>query len=418
MMLSIQRTYSRRSILTSIVWAALLISLPRCGPQEVLCREGGAELLSDGASAVYVRSWCEPGLVIFTDPPLIRQEVVFLSLAANSETVAPRLPGDPNMTLITGRIGVSPDGRYVAVNAQFDSMDADPHRRRRLVLHDVPASVTTEIDLRPLMGDGLGLNAGPDLAADAAVIVFGYSVDGNERILAYTRDSGSFEEVSVDDTGASLGFSTWPRVSDDGRFVAFESRPSFLVGTSQVYVRDRLAGTLQLVSANESGEPADQPCRLLDLSGNGRFVAFGTPASNLVGGDKLSVDSVLVADLTTGELSRLPAAGDFIGRGAFSADGEYLAFPGVLDEDNGFTDVLLYRQSTGQIQRISVDADGLEGDRTSDSPSISADGAVVLFRSDATNLPGAPSVGFVVSAWYAYDTAGGNLRRVRINDRY
>jgi Tol biopolymer transport system component len=349
-------------------------------------------------------------------PPIARQDLVYLSLETDSERVLPRSPGAPSMRFIVGRVGVSSDGRYVAANAQFDAADADPHRRQRLVLHDLEANVATEIDLRPLMGEGLGSNAGPGLSTNAAIIVFGYNSVGDERIFAFTRDAESFEEVSVDDGGASLGFSFEPQISDDGRIVVFGSRSSLLAGTSQVYVRDRLAGTVEIVSVNEAGEPADQPCRLLALSGDGRFVAFASSATNIVGDAELPGESVFLADLTTRELSRLPAAGDFTGWGAFSADGEYLAFPGTLAEDNGFTDVLLYRHSTGQVRRISVDTDGNEGDEMSDSPSISNDGAVVMFRSDATNLLSEPSVGSTVSAWYVYDTAVGTLRRVRIND--
>ena len=85
-------------------------------------------------------------------------------------------------------------------------------------------------------------------------------------IFLYDRTTRKTERVSVASGGAQLpGDSDTPAISADGRYVAFDSTgPGFV---SQVWVRDRVAGTTTMVA-----EAGFHP----SISGNGRYVAYQT----------------------------------------------------------------------------------------------------------------------------------------------
>jgi hypothetical protein len=94
----------------------------------------------------------------------------------------------------------------------------------------------------------------------------------------------------------------------------------------------------------------------------------------------------LAADGTQGN-----ASSDYT---ALSADGRYVAFFSnasnlVPGDTNGYGDIVVYDRQTDTIERVSVAADGTQGNRNSgvnNFPDISADGRYVTFYSDATNL--------------------------------
>jgi len=76
---------------------------------------------------------------------------------------------------------------------------------------------------------------------------------------------------------------------------------------------------------------------------------------------------------------------------AISADGRYVAFQSdttnlVPNDNNNFTDIFVYDRQTRQIRRISIDGNGTEGDFVSFFPAISSDGHYIAYQSDATNL--------------------------------
>ena len=58
----------------------------------------------------------------------------------------------------------------------------------------------------------------------------------------------------------------------------------------------------------------------------------------------------------------------------------------VPGDTNGISDIFVYDRQTDTIQRVSVAADGTQGNGNSMCPSISADGRYVAFDSDASNL--------------------------------
>jgi Tol biopolymer transport system component len=99
-------------------------------------------------------------------------------------------------------------------------------------------------------------------------------------------------------------------ISADGRFVAFGSAASNLVpadtnGAQDIFVRDRLRGKTRLVSVNRAGKPANGPSLHPALSPDGRFVAFASGANDLVAGDGNTGTDIFLRDLKSGKTRRM-----------------------------------------------------------------------------------------------------------------
>jgi len=205
----------------------------------------------------------------------------------------------------------------------------------------------------PRGGSSNGASREPDISADGHVVVFASAatnlVDGSdangdgEDVYAYDTTSGAIARISVDSSGRqpALGTSYAPRVSSDGRFVVFTSTAAFDTAepaaanrraVANVYLRDTKAGTTTRVSVGPTGNPLGASSYDAVVSGNGRYVAFVSDAANLVQRDKNEAADVFLRDLerrTTTLVSRSASGGAAngpSGQPAISADGEVVAF--------------------------------------------------------------------------------------------
>ena len=202
--------------------------------------------------------------------------------------------------------------------------------------------------------------------------------------------------------------STSPSISASGRIIAFTSHASDLIPddppgfSSDVYVRDLDAGTIERVSLALNGASApDGESHGPDLSADGRMVAFHSRASDIAAGDVQDFqDDVFVHDRQTRITLKLtPDADSFSNSAAISADGRHVAFTSratnlVPVDTNEFDDVFVHDLDTGTTQMVSVSFDGSNTDRSSDDPALSANGRHVAFTSSASNLVAGDSSDF------------------------
>jgi hypothetical protein len=149
-------------------------------------------------------------------------------------------------------------------------------------------------------------------------------------------------------------YSTTMPMSGDGRYIAFDSLASNIVagdtnGWSDVFVQERSTGKLVRMSVSSSGGEGNSWSVDPAISSTGRYVVFRSAASNLVAGDTNGSEDIFLHD-------RDP-------------DGN-----GVFDGGNGVT------------TRLSVDSSGNQTTGSCGAPTISSDGTKVIFVSDATNL--------------------------------
>jgi hypothetical protein len=196
--------------------------------------------------------------------------------------------------------------------------------------------------------------------------------------------------------------STAYNTSDDGIFACFSSSATNLVvgdtnGQDDCFVLNRQTGLLTRVSVSTDGTQGNGASGEPMVSGNGLFVTFRSTATNLVPGDSNNFPDVFVKDLTTGQLERVSvsSSGGQANNGAdwsvISGDGRYVAFGSssnnlVPDDTNGVTDIFLRDRQLGTTVRVSKSSSGIQANHYCDRPTISSDGSLVAFVSLASNL--------------------------------
>jgi Tol biopolymer transport system component len=200
--------------------------------------------------------------------------------------------------------------------------------------------------------------------------------------------------------GPPPGPSRGGSLSDDGRWVLLDGPhiyPPVGPKVTHVWLRDELSGHALQVDLSSTGAPSATWAEAMDLSGDGNVVLFWSTATNLVPGDTNGVVDLFARDLALGLTVRVSVsstgeqanAASFAGR--LSGDGRFVAFEStatnlVPGDTNGASDVFVHDRLTGRTERVSVAGDGSQGDWASLDPSISADGGRVAFTSYATNF--------------------------------
>jgi len=213
--------------------------------------------------------------------------------------------------------------------------------------------------------------------------------------LTNTTTRVSVDSAGNEQYGSSF-FSTLS-ISADGRFVAFSSNSANLVPrdsnvSRDIFVRDRLTNTTTRVSVDSAGNQGDYDSYNPSISADGRFVAFDSSASNLVRGDTNSSLDIFVRDTLTNTTTRVSvdSAGNQRNVGSnspsISADGRFVAFASGASSLIGTEtfDIFVRDTLTNTTTNVSVDSAGNPGG--GGNPSISADGRFVAFDSESSNL--------------------------------
>jgi Tol biopolymer transport system component len=210
---------------------------------------------------------------------------------------------------------LSADGRYVAfISAAGDLVPGDTNGCDDVFVRDRQSGTTERVSIAT---DGTQANdhcgvggVGVAISADGRYVAFPSDAsnlvagDTNARRDAFVRDrqAGTTVRASVSSAEAQGNLSRGSRsISGDGRYVAFVSYATNLVpgdtnGQEDVFVRDLVAGTTTRVNMSAGGAQANAPCSLsCALSDDGHYVGFESGASNLVTGDTNGNDDVFVA---------------------------------------------------------------------------------------------------------------------------
>ncbi|MBI3774634.1 MAG: PD40 domain-containing protein [Gammaproteobacteria bacterium] len=260
----------------------------------------------------------------------------------------------------------------------------------------------------------------PAISADGNYIAFQsaasdlVSGDTNARtdIFLYDRRNSITTRVSIGVGGAETnGDSKAPAISQDGRYIAFESQATNLVtndigGWQDIFVYDRVTATTVRVSVSSSGVEANNHCLHAALSGDGRFVAFISAASTLTSDDANSLSDVFlhdrdpdqngVFDENYGSTVRVSQSGTGMLANSsnfpsISRNGQYVAYSSsdatlVAGDTNNLQDIFIYHRPSGVTERVSVASNGQQSDGESTFTSVSEEGRYVAFISSATNL--------------------------------
>jgi Tol biopolymer transport system component len=258
-------------------------------------------------------------------------------------------------------------------------------------------------DLTRVSVDSSGLQANgssrhDEISGDGRFVVFESDATnlagGTGGLFLKDRQTGGVTRVGV--AGSN------PSISNDGRFIAFDSGTTTEVvgdtnGASDVFMFDRQSGTVSRISVDSSGGQSNANSTGTAISGDGRYVAFMSEATNLVGGDTNNAGDVFVHDNQTGQTRRVSVASNgseanaSAGAMDISADGRFVAFSSaatnlVTGDTNGKADIFVYDLQTGNTTRVSVNTSGAQADGGGFDPTISGDGRYVVFMSDSGNL--------------------------------
>jgi Tol biopolymer transport system component/uncharacterized membrane protein len=346
---------------------------------------------------------------------------------------------------------LSADGRFVVFSALATNLvPGDSNGVADLFRYDRQTGSVLRVSVNSAGVQADGASDTPAISADGRYIAFrsaaanfvynstsgAYDGDTNGLADVFWHDcqTGVTTRVSVNGAGAqatggasgTLGIA----LSADGGTVVFESAATNLVlnattgkytgdtnAASDLFRRDLGAGTTTRVSVSTAGAQSDGESRYPALSADGRYLAFGSAATNLVAGDTNGCADVFLRDLQAGTTTRLTAGTAASDDPALSADGAWVAYISLATDlgatpapTNKTWNVYLAPRTGGVPTRVSVTAAGGEPDGASVLPALSADGRFLAYSTYATNLVAGDANGGCDGV--VYDRTTGSLYRV------
>ncbi|MET0497420.1 MAG: malectin domain-containing carbohydrate-binding protein [Steroidobacteraceae bacterium] len=363
----------------------------------------GAVLAIGGLLACAV-SWAAPG-----ETTLISAKLA--GPASNGNSINPR---------------TSADGRFVVYQSTAHDMVATAtYFGREIFVYDNQRHAIETVSVGLLGRAANAESSDASISANGRYVAFSSVAtnlvpnDVNYRVDVFVRDlqTGVTELVSVSSTGAqtrpSMPAFMETAISADGRFVAFTSNAFDVVpnvgGQTEVFVRDRLLGTTELVSVDAAGKNRWYRTKSPSISADGRFVAFAaSETANATPGGQTSDIFVRDRQAGTTEVIDVDSNGVKLREGFspfISADGRHVAFAsggGIYVRD----------RQAATLELVSKSTAGTAGNADSFEASISGDGRYVVFASFASNLVAGDTNG--IEDVFLRDRQSGSTVRVNL----
>ena len=225
---------------------------------------------------------------------------------------------------------------------------------------------------------------------------------------AQAPSGGTIKQITVSPTNESEANGNGrygPVVSDDGRYVAFWTySPSIVAGDNNgladVFLYDDATGQTTLVSRNAQGGSANNGSSEVEISANGKYLAFHSAATNLAGasyaGDTVG-ELVYRYSIANGRIklvSKTPSGAipsTWAILGAISANGRYVVYTSqahniVPGDHNSLRDVFRYDATADETIKVSQTLDGQETDKYSFASAVSGNGRYVAWLTKAENM--------------------------------
>ncbi|HEX3126151.1 MAG TPA: hypothetical protein VH394_02380 [Thermoanaerobaculia bacterium] len=354
--------------------------------------------------------------------------------------------------VFTGDRSISDDGRWIVYASTarnlVDSQVSQPWIYQ-VFLYDRETGVNTLVS-HSIQGDSSGANDladAPRISGDGNWIVYesaatdllaGQSdAPGTRDVFLQERATGQRILVShatgtpLTAANHSWGQETQPSVSDDGRWVAFQSSATNLIpgftppySNGNVYLFDRATDAMTLVSHTSASATSGAGGRQPLISPDGAAVLFSSLAGNIVPGqiespessvdlflfDRASGTNVLVSHTESSTVTSSGGVRDDEDDSDIAAGGAWVVFNKFIGTIG--TQVYLFRRADSTVTLLSRSAASPTQPANSDSarPRITPDGAFVIFSSGATNLvPGQSTYAYNV---FLYDNAADTLALV------
>ena len=190
---------------------------------------------------------------------------------------------------------ISADGRFVVWDSKSENLvGSDSNGFGDIFIRDRKKKKTRLISVRSDGGQSNGNSARATVSANGRFVAFQSDatnlVDGDDNdtrdVFVHDRKKKKTRRVSVSTKGVEGDFgSNTPSISNDGRFIAFNSSARNLVNgdsnnSGDVFVRDRVKKKTRRVGLRQNGGQIPFGATNVAISGDGRFVSF-TTKSNL-----------------------------------------------------------------------------------------------------------------------------------------
>jgi Tol biopolymer transport system component len=303
---------------------------------------------------------------------------------------------------------ISDDGLWVAYESYATNLVANDTNAVRDVFlwsarDQYAAPKRVSVGPAGVEADGDSIEA--SISGDGKVIAFSSrasnlapGVSGVSTFNVYRRDLVTGVNTLVSTDAANIGQGgAHPALSLDGKRLAFYSfSDSIVTGDANalwdIFVYDHPTVTTKRVSLTSTGAERNQgnesSSRVVSpgISGDGRYVAYATTATNVVPGDTNDAQDVFVVDTQTNAVQRVSIAtggaegnaDSPIGQGerpALSRDGKWVAFSTqATNLGVGVGNVVMHDRVGGETRVVSTQTGS-----TVTAPSISATGAYVAF---------------------------------------
>lgn len=339
-------------------------------------------------------------------------------------------------------LDMSDDGRYIAFNSDATNLVLNTPTDNcnnngslnfcgGTFVHDRTTGETIIVSVSNQGNFANSWTEGVAISGNGRYVMFHTDADNlvpNDTIICVDLDSRNCPDVFVHDiltsetkmiSVASNGthanhLSMIGSLSDDGRYATFLSNatnldPIITTNNYNIYVHDQQTGTTTLVSVGYDGSASNDWSHYSpQISGDGRYVAFSSYASNLVSDDTNSCPNsdgifgtscmdIFIRDLQTNTTTRVVHI--FFGQSnvdayvsSISDDGNIIAFSAmdgnfVVGDTNGVGDIFIYYQDFPNIDMVSLHYDGRKSSKGGWADKISGDGQWISFVSDDNLVP-------------------------------
>ena len=331
----------------------------------------------------------------------------------------------------SGSPAISADGRFVAFVSDAGDLTPDQtNRTDNIYLRDLQSGTTQLVSVSTNGTGGNAASSAPAIGSGGRYVAFVSQAsnlvtnDFNNSSDVFWRDLQTGTTVSVTPAGRALAFS----MSADVRRVACLAGlpPKMLVwdSPSQTVVYSNATASISALTISADGNfvvyQAGNQLSGHDLksnidltigttvpfgkmspqiSSNGRFIVYVSGASNVVANDTNNTTDVFLYDLQTATTTLTSFNHDRTGSGngpsdspSISADGRFVTYRSSADDlaagdNNGQPDVFVFDRLTGTNTLVSVNQSGTaSGNDRSTGPTISTDGTTIVFRSVAADL--------------------------------
>lgn len=303
---------------------------------------------------------------------------------------------------------ISGNGRFVAfVSGATNLVTGDTNGVNDVFVYDRTNDTIERVSVDSAGNEGNGTSGPPAISDDGRYVAFPSSATnlaagGFGGVYLRDRQTDTTIRVSVDGGGNPVnGQASTVAISGNGQVVAFDFTTPILGsdtnGDDDIYVRDLSNNTTEIVSVDNAGNEGNGASNEPSLSQDGRYVSFESEATDLVANDTNGSNDVFVYDRTndTVELASRDSAGtignDPSGEGRLSDDARFVTFSStatnlVAGDTNGRDDIFVRDRMTNQVSRVSVNLQGTESDQHNQDANISGDGKVIVFQTDSDLL--------------------------------